>query len=176
METYQFRAGFRAKAIKADVAASELERIKQENGTLTSEAVFEAAKPKTAKLHSEYVWDGKEAVKQLGLIRSREIIRAVVVVPKPETQEPARRIWVHVPDEMKPNGPGEYEKISAVVQHVDQYERALSDLQRKFDAAAEALNELQQAAQGSATPDRLAAIGLAVQGFGAVREALAILR
>lgn len=175
METYQFRPGFRAKAVKADVVAAELERIKEANGALTSEAVFEAARPKTAPLHGEYVWDGKEAVRQLGLIRSREIIRAVVVV-RAEAEEPPRRIWVHVPSEANPSGPGEYERMDVVVQHIDQFERALSHLQQKFDAAAEALEDLRRAAHGTDNADRLAAIGLAVQGFGAVREALAILK
>jgi hypothetical protein len=176
MPTYEFRSGFRAKAVKADVVAAELERIQQENGALTSDAVFEVAKPEDAPLHPEYVWDGDEAVRQLGLIRSREIIRAVVVKIDSEAPEPARRVWVHVPNEDKPNGPGEYEKITTVVQHIDQFERALSDLQRKFDAAAEALDELRHAAQAGDNPERLAAIGLAVQGFGAVREALALLK
>lgn len=172
---HAYRSGFRARAVKPDVAASELERIKATEGALTAEAVFEAAKPKAAPLHDEFVWDGKEAVRELGLIRARQIIRSVVVIPE-ESSEPPRPVYVFVPDAAKPHGPGVYERPEVIVQHVDLYERALSNLQRHFDAAAEALNDLRRVADGRQDQDRLAAIGLAVQGFGAVREALAILK
>lgn len=172
---YGFKNGFRARAVKADVVAAELERIKEENGALTAEDVFESARPKTAPLHAEFEWDGKAAVRELGLIRARSLIRAVVVV-KEQPEEAPRRVWVHVGEEGKPNKPGEYERVDVVVQNVDLFERALTDLQRKFDAASEALAELRRAAEDGGQPDRLAAISLAVQGFGAVREALAVLR
>lgn len=173
MQAKRFRAGFRARGIKPDVMSDELARIKDEQGVLTSEAVFEAAKPKDAVLHSEFVWDGKTAIRELGLIRARSIIRAVIVI---EGDEPSHAEWTFVPDAEAPAGPGEYELTEVVVQHVDLYERAVTNLQRKFDAAAEALDELRRAAQGTADADRLAAINLAVQGFGVVREALAILK
>lgn len=173
--SYEFKTGFRAKAIKAEIAAVELERIKEEQGALTAEGVFEAARPKTAPLHGEFEWDGKAAIHELGLIRARSIIRAVVLVSA-EEETPSQRVWVHVGKEGKPSEAGKYEKLDVVVQNVALFERALNDLQRKFNAASEALAELRRAAEDGGQPDRLAAIGLAVQGFGAVREALAILR
>lgn len=175
-QTYRFTPGFRPRSVKdAAVLNAELARIKEADDGLTSEGVFEASRPKDAPLHGEFIWDGKAAVRELGLIRARQLIRAVVVVDERQ-EEPPRRVYVHLPSEDKAKSAGTYERIDVVVQHVDLYETALANLQRKFDAAAEALEELRRAAQGTDNADRLAAIGLAVQGFGAVREALAILK
>lgn len=175
MEQYRFTPGFQARAVKPAAAAAELERVKAENGTLTASAVFEASRPKTAPLHDEFVWDGKEAIKQLGEMRARQIIRAVVVV-KPEQEQAPQRVYVHIPNATKHTMPGTYERMEIVANRVDLYERALIDLQRKVDSAIYAIEELKRAAQGTDNAERLAAIGLAVQGFGAVREALALLK
>jgi hypothetical protein len=176
MVDFRFKDGFRPKALKASVVALELERIKRESTELTAEAVFDAARPAKALLHGEFEWDGPAAIRALGLDRARKLIRAVVIVPTEREQMP-HRVWVHVSAEGAPNGGGAYQKAEVVVRDVDLFERAVSELQRKFDAAAEALTEL-KALVASADPnaDRMAAIGLAVQGFGAVREALAILK
>lgn len=177
MADFRFKDGFRPKTLKADVVAVELERIKREHQQLTAEAVFDAARPATALLHAEFEWDGQVAIRALGLDRARKLIRAVVVVPT-EPEQPAHRVWVHIAAEGAPNGGGVYQKAEAVCRDVDLFERALVELQRKFDSAAEALSELKAMAATSSSPhaDRMAAIGLAVQGFGAVREALAILK
>ncbi len=174
-QKYRFREGFRARSVTAHVAMTELERIKAEQGKLTSEGVFLAAKPDGAALHGEFIWDGDEAIRELGLNRARVLIRSIVIVPVKDDPSPVQRVFVHVADEDSDTGKGEYEKITAVVRHVDQYEIALTNLQRRFDSASEALEELRRAAEGTANADRLASIGLAVQAFGALREALAIL-
>lgn len=38
------------------------------DGEVTAERVFEAARHPNHPLHSEFVWDGNEAVHQLGLV------------------------------------------------------------------------------------------------------------
>lgn len=175
MPDYRFRPGFRARAVTAGAAAGALEAL-HAAGPLTASAVFEAAKPKGAVLHGEFEWDGQTAIRELGLMRAREIIRAVIVVPT-AASAPARHVYVHVESEAAGlSRGGRYELLETVVGRPDLYEQALTALQRKFDAASQALDELRAAAEGTSAPDRLAAIGLAVQGFGAVREALAILR
>lgn len=173
--SFAFRSGFRAHKVKADTVASELTRIEEKEGKLTASAVFEAARPEDAELHAEFEWRPAEAITQLGLIRARELIRAVVVLPEQDTTDPPSRVWVHVEDVEKPAGPGEYQRIADIVERQDDYQRALAALQRKIDSASEAMRELQLAAEASENRDRLAEIGLAVQAFGAVREALAVL-
>jgi hypothetical protein len=175
MTDYRFKSGFRPRVLKAEQLAAELDKI-EAVGTVTASTVFEAARPKESLLHGEFIWDGTEAVRQLGILRAAALIRAVVVVPDPAASESAHRVWVRISDEASPVGPGHYERMTAVVKDVNLFERALSDLQRKFDAASQALAELKTVADGTSDADRLAAIGLAVQGFGAVREALALLR
>ena len=175
MADYRFKDGFRPKALKAGVVAAELERIKTENTQLTAEAVFDAARPAKALLHDEFEWDGPTAIRALGLDRARKLIRAVVVIPS-EPEQVAHRVWVHIAAEGAPNGGGAYQRAEVVAREVNLFERAVTELQRKFDSAAEALEELRLLASASPNADRMAAIGLAVQGFGAVREALAILK
>lgn len=174
-EVFTFAPGFRARSSKPEEMAAELARIRDKSGALTAEGVFEAAKPKEAPLHGEFEWNGQKAIRELGLIRARSIIRAVVV-RKAEEDSPPHRVYTHIPNEKSPAAPGVYERMDVVVHQVDRYEMALTNLQRKVDSSVEAMNELMRVAQGTASADRLAAIGLAVQGFGAVREALALLK
>ena len=175
---YQYTPGYRERKVSAKIAAAELDRIKQEKGALTAPSVFEAAKPDDAALHPEFIWDGEMAVRELGLIRARSLIRAVQIRPAEGSDEPERRVWVHVAPEKgrSDEKAGEYVYIEDAVQHIDIFERALTELQRKVDAASEALNELKRAAEGTSDERQKAVVALAVQGFGAVREALAILR
>jgi hypothetical protein len=152
-----------------------LARIREDAGALTAEGVFVAAMPEDAVLHGEFEWDGQKAIRELGLIRARNVIRSVVV-RNVESDEAPHRVYTHIVSESPGQRAGVYEPMTVVVQSPDLYERALTNLQRKFDAAAESLEELRALASASGQPDRLAAIGLAVQGFGAVREALALLK
>lgn len=174
-EVFTFAPGFRARSSKPEEVASELARIREEAGALTAEGVFEASIPDDAALHGEFEWNGQKAIRELGLIRARSIIRSVVV-RQVEEDAPPHRVYTHIMSETPAQRSGVYEPMTVVVQTPDLYERALTNLQRKFDAAAESLEELRALASASGQPDRLAAIGLAVQGFGAVREALALLK
>jgi hypothetical protein len=69
-----------------------------------------------------------------------------------------------------------YQPSDVVIQRADLFEQALEMLQRRLSAAERAVRELEHAAKQGSDPDRMAAIGLAVQGFEAVRAAVAIIR
>jgi hypothetical protein len=170
-----FAPGFRAHSLKPHEVRDELRRIRDERDELTAEGVFEEATPEDAKLHPEFEWDGDKAIRELGLIRARRIIRSIVV-QSVEAKEPPRHEYVHIVSETPGRRAGEYVPMTVAVQSPDLYELALTHLQRKVDAAVEALNELRSVASKSSDADRLANIGLVVQGFGAVREALALLK
>lgn len=172
---YEFKYGFRPRAVKADVVASELERVKEAHGELKAEHVFEDARPKEAPLHGEFEWDGKKAIRELGLIRARTLIRSVVIVDAEPNKQPSR-VWVNIRDERKPNEAGTYEKIEVVVKQPDLWEHALTNLNRRYEAAHEAMMEVKRAGEQSEDADRLAKIALVVEGFSTVREALALLK
>jgi hypothetical protein len=170
--SYEVRPGTRIH-VKPDVLGQELDRIEQEMGALTAESVLEAARPTDSPLHAEFVWDGDSAVEQLGLIRARQLIRAVVIIPE-QNQMPVRA-WVHVPSETGKGG-GEYDRLTTIVHVEDRYERAFSELNAKFEAAATALRELKQAAGQSTNRERLRQFALVEESFTTVREAIALLR
>lgn len=172
---YGYRAGFTARVVTPPVMADEFDRIRGEKGALRSADVLEESRPDDAVLHDEFVWDGEAAITELGLIRARTMIRALVVRLPETPRAPAAPVWVHIPND-NPRRPGEYEKTEVVVENIDLFERALTELQRRYDSAQEALMAVRRAADETGDSERLAAIAMVVQGFGAVREALAILR
>lgn len=176
MTSHAWRAGFRPQKVKPDAAAEELVRIREENGALTAEATFEASQPKDAVLHPEFEWDGKSAIRELGLIRARRLIRSIVFVSD-EKDEPPTSIYVHVPPpSTSTERAGVYEPISVVVQHEDQFDRALRALHSHVEAAEQAVRELERAAQKTGNGDHLAKIALAVAATSALREAIAAIR
>jgi hypothetical protein len=50
-----------------------------ESGDTTPERVWEAAKNPNSPLHSEFIWDGDEAVRRLGLETASRLIRTIKV-------------------------------------------------------------------------------------------------
>lgn len=173
--SYRFKPGFRARSVTAEVAHTEMERLRAD-GALTARRLFEAALPAKAALHAEFTLDGKQAVQELGLMRARQLLRAVEVVDDAVPEMPPQRVYVHVPPIESAVAEGVYMPQVDVVQQADLYGRAVDELRRKFASAESALRELEAVARGVEQPDRLAAISLAVQGFATVREALALLK
>lgn len=171
---YQWNEGFRAKAVTAEQAHSEMERLR-EGGPLTAKRVFEASKPAKAKLHGEFEWDGQRAIEELGLDRARKLMRAVVIVHEETPSTPPQHVYVHVPDQQSRHGEGAYVPLTVVAQEIDGYERAYQALQQKFAGAEFALSELRSMIPGSEHEDKLTAITLATDAFATVREVLRIL-
>jgi len=171
---YEFRDGFRARAVTAAQAHSEMERLRQA-APLTARALFEAARPKAAPLHGEFEWNAAKAIEELGLLRARTLLRAVVVVDDETPVDPPHRVYVHAPAEDPGVAEGVYIPLTAIVAQPDAYGRAIAELTRKFASAEAALAELRQAAAHGAQPERLEAIALATQAFSAARQALALL-
>ena len=67
------------KTTKAQLVREAILLCADADGTIRSEAVFEAAKNPNNILHGEFVWDGEEAILQLGLQRAAQLIRSVKV-------------------------------------------------------------------------------------------------
>jgi hypothetical protein len=65
------------KTTKAQLVREAILLCADVDGSIRSEAVFEAAKNPNNILHGEFVWDGNEAIQQLGLQRAAQLIRSV---------------------------------------------------------------------------------------------------
>jgi hypothetical protein len=168
--TFKFRDGGRkVPGRSADEVCTELERIRalDAQGRLDPQRVVDESRGQQAILHSYFEWDDVVAGAQYRLNQARTLLRVVIEVEE-DSAPVARYIRVEQRD---------YRPVEDVIERVDLFEAALTDLQRKFAIAERAVRELEGAAKrGSSDPDRLAAIALAVQGFETVREAISILR
>ena len=76
-----------------DPVAQALEEVREANGgTLTPQAVVEAARDNASPLHECFTWDDSEAAEQYRLWEARQLIRVRVVLlrPKDEDTRPIR--------------------------------------------------------------------------------------
>lgn len=127
----------RSVGVPADVVGAELERIREENESLTASSVVDAARPDDAPLHPAFEWDDSAAAEQYRLQQARTLIRAVQVVY--EEREP-QTVYLHVPSESR--GEGDYAPMAVVVQDKDRLARAMSELNAKLGSVQGAINEV----------------------------------
>lgn len=173
MANRQVRAA--KKQVRAEVIA-ELQRIAGPDG-LRASVVVQKARSTKSPLHSEFEWDDKKAGHEFRLVQARRLIR--IAVPEFEGKPDP---WVHVPpspEEAKKDGTqeGTYQPMRIVVANVDWFERALSELVTKVNAAKASAEQLREAAAATDNPDaeRMAKIALAItalQTAGAAVSAL----
>ena len=60
---------------KKAVVVAELEKLRDDDGRLTAEQVYEAARNKRHPLHKEFIWDDKKAAYEQRIARANELIR-----------------------------------------------------------------------------------------------------
>lgn len=169
---FKWRDGARF-GIDADVAGKELQRITKKNGSLTSDAVVDAARPDDATLHPAFEWDDFVAGENYRKHQARTLIRSISVYTTPESTE-ATSVYVHVPRDSA--GESAYHPVEVVAERPDMYASALSSLFRHLESARGAVAELQRCAQESDTdPERMASIGLAVQALSTASAAISAL-
>lgn len=76
----QWRKGYQSK-IPAEIAAEELDRIKEENGgNLTADLVVLKAKSASNPLHKQFEWSNKKAAEEYRKEQARNMLRAIHVV------------------------------------------------------------------------------------------------
>ena len=164
---YQWIDGARY-GIDANIVGEELARIQEQNGVTTPDAVVDAARPDDAPLHTVFEWRDEVAAESYRKWQARRVIKSVRVIYE-ETKEP-QRVYVHVPTQQKDSlglKTGGYQPVSVVVQRPDMYAMAISELQRKFNAARDGLESLKKAASEAPDTDaeRMARIAIAVQAM-----------
>src|SRR5262245_50201737 len=101
---YRWRPASRFTALDAQAIGTELERLRQENGThVAAEDVVEAAKSMASPLHDVFTWDDQEAAYQHRLHTARTLLRSVqVVIITPEQKELEVMAFVSTPN-ARPN-------------------------------------------------------------------------
>lgn len=150
MTTYAFRNGFfgvidRA-AITAQVAGEELERIREEHGTLTPPLVVDEARPEDAPLHPVFEWNNETAAEQYRLVQARTLIRTVEIIKAENDQVTTSPAYVNVRAES-------YQPMQKVVTTPDLFEYAFNDALSRLESALRALEELQKAARQQNRPE-----------------------
>lgn len=91
-ERIEWAKGSRRK-VKAEDAFGELERIREETGTLTPQGIVDESKPEEAVLHPEFDWDDEHAANEWRKEQARNIVQTLRVVEERdggvETSAPA---------------------------------------------------------------------------------------
>jgi hypothetical protein len=123
--------------------ASVIQDIVAAQGAITAQELVDAARPADSPAHSAFEWDDSIAGENWRKLTARKYIRITKV-----DFEDRREQLIHVPA-IKSNEPGQYKPISVVVQNIDEFQLALSQLLAKQRAAASAVAELRRAAEST---------------------------
>ena len=91
---YKWSIGIYDK-VDANVAGAELEKIEQEQGEVTGQAVVDAARPKKSVLHGLFEWDDKIAGEKWRVEQAKHMIAALVIVPE-EDRNYDKRAYVNI--------------------------------------------------------------------------------
>lgn len=149
---YKFREGFRAPAgLVAELAAKELERIREERGNLTAAVIVEESKSPDCVLHPAFVWDDSLAAQKYRERQANTLVRAIVVVEE-KTGEREHPKYVFTMKEDK----CQYMPTEIVVKDSAMYEYSLSRLSLLLAAAQRSVEDLMNAKGEIPAPRRRA--------------------
>lgn len=117
----------RNMSVKADVAAAELERIREENpeGILDPEEVVFASEDEGAVLHKLFTWDDVKAAHGYRVEQAKYIIRNLVTVEDTEDEPVMTRAIVSTGNRM-------YQPITTVLSDADLRSRLLDAAKREM--------------------------------------------
>ena len=144
MTKFVFRDSFRAfndKEVTPEVVGHELQRIHEQDGTLRSQAVVDAARPEEAPLHPAFEWNDFVAGEQYRNIQARSLIKTVQIQGS-EDDQPRDPVYVNVSRQ-----DSSYEPIRKVVNTPDLFEAAFSQACSHLNAAQNAMETLQRIAK-----------------------------
>lgn len=159
--------------VKPHEIGSELTRIYEENGAITTKAVVDAARPDVAPLHPAFEWDDSKAGEAYREHQARSLIRMVEIIKTDEAGESKNvQAYAHIPSQTNERA-GSYEPISVIVNQPDKFVMALSALQSRVDSAKNALDDLKAAADTSTiSEDRMASLTIAAMAMQTARDAV----
>lgn len=139
-KTYKWaNSAHRPAGIPADLAASELARVRAECGALTPEAVVADAEREDAPLHAAFEWDDSVAGHKYRLHQARSMIRAVVTVKADRMPEHRTFVLVKVdPSQARAT----YMPAIEVAYESDLLGDAISRLRSEVQSANQSLKEV----------------------------------
>ena len=140
----------RNMSVKADVAAAELERIREENpdGILDPEEVVFASEDEDAVLHGLFTWDDKKAAHGYRIEQAKYIIRNLVVVEDAEDESRTTRAIVSTGNRM-------YQPITTVLSDADLRSRLLEAAKAEMQAFKQKYRHLKELAAVFAAMDEV---------------------
>lgn len=98
--------GFKASAVKADVFAAELDKIRND-GEVTPAAVVAAARPKRSPMHGLFEWDNTIAAEAWRLRQARQAIISLTVEVEQSGAVARALIFTHEPEPDAEEEPGD---------------------------------------------------------------------
>jgi len=109
----------------------EMNRVRDERGELTDEALVAAATPKAHPLHNRFEWDNRIAGHKYRLVQAQELIRTVHITEVTPTDELRKvRAFVSVP---RPEG-RRYEPTTEVAEDPIARQLVLREMKREWIA------------------------------------------
>ena len=175
MKRYQWKEGSRApRGIAADEAGVELERIRNECGSLTGKTIVDESRPEDAVLHRAFEWDDEKAAEAHRMHQARTLIRSIVVVhDEREAKAPQHRAYALVTKADEPKK-AEYVPSEIIAQRVDLFADAVGRLESKMREIGQSIRDLESLAKReSADPERMARISMAAKALETASAAIA---
>ncbi len=77
MRVYEWKGGYHAPKIKAQVVGEHLDRIKEQRGSLTADIVLADAKRKRSPIHKVFDWNDTTAAHKFRLGEAGRLIRCI---------------------------------------------------------------------------------------------------
>lgn len=95
---FSFRPGRSIKDVNPQSVGTELERLRRQHGTLTPDAVVEAARADDSPLHAAFTWDDTAAAHQHRLTEARRLIVSIQVLDSPAARPVTAFVSVRDPE------------------------------------------------------------------------------
>jgi hypothetical protein len=135
MTMYQWQKGYRAH-VPAEVAAEELERIRDQHGKIEASTVVDLSRPDDAPLHPEFEWDDSRAAEEYRRDQARHMIRSIRVVRQAD-EEPIRQ-YVNV----RTDDGNHYQAAEVAVRDADVWGRVMAEAAELVAASEARLRDL----------------------------------
>lgn len=136
MTTYVFRDDpIRTElelGVNAQTAGEELDRIRQEHGTLEPGTVVDESRPEAAPLHPAFEWDDPVAAEKYREHQASHLIKQVRVVVQPRDPQPVVHARADIPE-------GEYQPLP-----VEEYDPLRFELSEALGAVVQAHRLVEQ--------------------------------
>ena len=149
MNVYDFRHGHSLKNVNPQQVGEELERLREEKGTLLPADVLEVAANPDSPLHAAFEWDDGEAAKKFRLSQARRLIVSIRVLNSPVSTTAPVYVSVKTPKKGREyvrttEALGDEELQARVLAEVRQYIEGMERRYSAFTTVAATLRSLKQ--------------------------------